>query len=130
MATYTIGYFCYLCNDKNEIVKQKSDLLREAQLHKSNKHIGRADVCFEEYNALKDTVAAKTAHIKEVSKQLKIKPIYMDDYSICGIEIRGKTGYECVAGNYDQIKELAEQYIIESIILGHFEDIPRHTDSK
>lgn len=125
MATYTVGYFCYLCNDKNEIVKQKTLLLREAQAWRSDKHMGRADVCFEEYEALKHIITKKTEHIKEVGRYLKAKPIYAQDYSVVAVELKMPVlGFQTIAHNADKIKELAEQYIVESIILGNFEDKP------
>jgi len=123
--TYTVGYFCYLCNDKNETVKQKNALLDEAKTWKAYKHLGKADVCFEQYEIMKASIAGKTAHIKEVGKRLLAKPVYADDYSICGIEMRVNGSYVTIARNYEQIKEQAEQYIVESIILGNFDDKPQ-----
>lgn len=126
MSTYTVGYFCYLCNDKNETVEKKNNVFVEAKNWKLDKHLGKADICFEEYDMLKSSIIGKTAHIKEVSKYLTIKPVYADDYSICGIEERTKHGYQTIANSKAQIKELAEQYIIESIILGNFDDKPQN----
>lgn len=126
MSIYTVGYFCYLCNDKNEIVAKKTELYREGQQWRSYKHLGKADVCFEEYDALKAVITSKTAHIKEVAKQLKIKPVYGEDYSVIAIEQLAMSlgGYVNIANSPAKIKDLAEQYIIESIILGNFDDKP------
>ena len=122
MSIATVGYFCYLCNDKNEIVQRKTALLNEAQHWKANKHLGRADVCFEEYEALKGEIVAKTAKIKEVGKLIKAKPVYGKDYSILAIEQKALFGYQTLADSPAKIKELAEQFIVESIILGNFDD--------
>ena len=128
MPTPTVGYLCFLCDEKNEAVKLKSSLYNEAQHWKSMKHIGKADICFEEYDALKHVITPKTEQIKIVAKQLKAKPVYnTTDYSIIALEIRTANGYVVVADTPAEIKRLAEEYIIESVVLGNFDD---QTESK
>ena len=126
MTNPTIGYFCWLCHEKNELVKQKSDLYQEAQTWKSVKYAGKADICFEMYEELKHIITPKSDEIKIVGKRLRAKPVYnTTDYSITAIEMRTPNGsYQLIADTPARIKELGEQYIIESIILGNFDDKP------
>jgi hypothetical protein len=125
MTNPTIGYFCWLCHEKNELVQQKSALYQEAQSWKAVKFLGKADVCFELYEELKHIITPKSEHIKVIGKKLRAKPVYnSNDYSITAIEMRTSQGYQMIADTPTRIKELAEQYIIESIILGNFDDKP------
>ena len=125
MTNPTIGYFCWLCHEKNELVKQKTELFNEAQSWKSVKFLAKADICFELYEELKHVITPKSDHIKIIGKQLRAKPVYnTTDYSITAIEMRTGNGYQLIADTPARIKELGEQYIIESIILGNFDDKP------
>jgi hypothetical protein len=95
------------------------------------KHLGKADVCFEQYEALKSVITPKSEHIKIVSKQLKARPVYDPrDYSIVAIEAKTSNGYSTIAHTPEKIKELAEQYLMEAIILGYYDDDANLTESK
>ena len=127
---YTIGYLCYIAHQKNVDVKLKTELLEEAKTWKIAKHLGRVDVCFELYNEMKYKTQTQTAHIKEVAKYLRAKVVYASDYSIMGIVVKVGKYYNPFALNPTQLEILAEQYLIECVILGGSGDLQAISDSK
>jgi len=115
---YTIDYYAYLAWNRNQEIAKKTDMYREAMSWKAQKYTGRADVCFELYGALKDSLNKSLPHFKQVGKAINVKPILGQDMMVTGIEYRQKGSWVTVAKNMQQIQTMGENFIVESVLLG------------